>query len=173
MRLEKKAIVNEIRANLEGAVFLILIDYQGLKVRQGEELRRRLAGQKAQFHVVKNTYLRKALGEDRQRLVADALTSTTAIVSGAGDVVETARILAGFQQEQRVLTLKRGLIDGRALSAEDLAVLTTLPPRTALLGLLVGTVAAPMTRLAGVFRQRLASLVYVIQAVQKKKEQPR
>jgi len=170
MRLEKKAIINELRAGLESAAFVILTDYRGLKVRQGEELRRRLAKLGARFHIVKNSFFKLALSEEHRAQVADVLTSPTAIIVGAGDVVETAKVLAGFQQEQRVLTIKRGLLDGRVLSPADVGTLTKLPARPVLFSMLVGTIAAPMTQLAGVFKQKVASLVYVIKAVQEKKE---
>ena len=172
MRFEKTAIINEIRASLKSAAFVILTDYRGLKVRQGEELRRRLAKLGAHFHVVKNSFLKLALPDERRAQLADVLTSPTAIIVGAGDVVEAAKVLAGFQQEQHVLTIKRGLLDGRVLDPADVDTLVKLPARPVLLGMLVGTVAAPMTQLAGVFRQKVASLVYVIKAVQEKKEKP-
>ena len=172
MRLEKKSIINELRAGLENASFVILTDYRGLKVRQGEELRRRLAKLGARFHVVKNSFFKLALPENHRAQVADVLTSPTAIIVGAGDVVETAKVLAGFQQEQHVLTIKRGLLDGRVLSPADVDTLSKLPARPVLFSMLVGVIAAPMMQLAGVFRQKTASLVYVLKAVQEKKEKP-
>ncbi|MFA5042957.1 MAG: 50S ribosomal protein L10 [Kiritimatiellia bacterium] len=172
MRLEKKAIIDELRAGLEGASFVILTDYRGLKVRQGEELRRRLAKLGAHFHIVKNSFFKLALSEERRALLADVLAAPTAVILGAGDVVETAKVLSGFQQEQRVLTIKRGFLDGRVLSPADVDTLIKLPARPVLLGMLVGTIAAPMTQLAGVFKQKVASLVYVIKAVQEKKGNP-
>jgi large subunit ribosomal protein L10 len=172
MRLEKQAIIKELRDGLASASFIILTDYRGLKVRQGEELRRRLAKLGARFHIVKNSFFKLALPEDQRMQAADVLTSPTAVVVGAGDVVETAKVLAGFQQEQRVLTIKRGLLDGQVLSPAEMDALTKLPARPVLLGMLVGVIAAPMAQLAGVFKQKLASLVYVIQAAQEKKEKP-
>ncbi len=172
MRSEKKSIVNELRSGLESASFVILTDYRGMKVRQGEDLRRRLAKFGAQFHIVKNSFFKLALPENQRAQLADALAAPTAVIFGAGDVVETAKVLAGFQQEQHVLSIKRGLLDGRLLSSSDVDTLIKLPARPVLLGMLVGTIAAPMTHLAGVFRQKVASLVYVIKAVQEKKEKP-
>ena len=172
MRLEKKAIVNEIRVSLEGAAFVILADYRGLKVRQGEELRRRLAKFGARLNIVKNSFFKLALPENHRAQLADVLTSQTAVIFGSGDVVETAKVLAGFQQEQRVLTIKRGLLDGRVLSPADVDTLSKLPARPVLYGMLAGVVAAPMMQLAGVFKQKTASLVYVLKAVQEKKEKP-
>jgi large subunit ribosomal protein L10 len=172
MRSEKKSIVSEIRAGLDGSSFVILTDYRGLKVRQGEELRRRMAKLSAQFHIVKNSFFKLALSEDRRALIEDALTSPTAIIVGRGDVVETAKALAGFQQEFKVLTVKRGLLGGAPLTAAEVETLTKLPARPVLYGMLVGTLAAPMTRLPGLLMQKLASLVYVLKAVQEKKEKP-
>ena len=172
MRLEKTAIVNELRASLEGAAFVILMDYRGLKVRQGEVLRRRLAKFGARLNIVKNSFFKLALPEDRRAQMADVLTSPTAIIFGSGDVAETAKVLAGFQQEQHVLTIKRGLWDGRVLSPADVDTLSKLPARPVLFSMLVGVVAAPMMQLAGVFKQKTASLVYVLKAVQEKKEKP-
>jgi ribosomal protein L10 len=37
-------------------------------------------------------------------------------------------------------------------------------------GMLVGTIAAPMSNLVGVMSQKLSSLVYVLNAVKEKKE---
>ena len=170
MRLEKTAIVNELRASLEGAAFVILMDYRGLKVRQGEELRGRLAKFGARLNIVKNSFFKLALPEDRRAQVADVLTLPTAIIFGSGDVAETAKVLAGFQQEQRVLTIKRGLLDGRVLSPADVDTLSKLPARPVLFSMLVGVVAAPMMQLVGVFKQKTASLVYILKAVQEKKE---
>ena len=172
MRLEKKAIVNELRAVLEGVSFIILADYRGLKVRQGDELRRRLAKFGARFNIVKNSFFKLALPEDRRAQLADALRSPTAVILGSGDAVETAKVLAGFQQKHRVLTIKRGLLDGRVLSPADVDMLSKLPARPVLFSMLVGVVAAPMMQLAGVLKQKTASLVYVIKAVQEKKEKP-
>lgn len=172
MRLEKKAIVNEIRTGLERASFVFMLDYRGLKVRQGEELRRRLAKLGARLSIVKNSFFKLALPEDRRPQVADVLTSPTAIIFGSGDVVETAKVLADFQQDQHVLTIKRGLLDGRVLSPADVNTLSKLPGRPVLFSMLVGVIAAPMMQLAGVFKQKTASLVYVLKAVQEKKGKP-
>jgi len=172
MRLEKTAIVNELRAGLEKASFVILMDFRGLKVRQSEDLRRRLNKFGARLSIVKNNFLKLALPEDRRAQVADVLISQTAVIYGSGDAVETTKVLAGFQQEQHVLTIKRGLLDGRVLSPADVDTLSKLPARPVLFSMLVGVVAAPMIQLAGVFKQKTASLVYVLKAVQEKKEKP-
>lgn len=169
IRPEKKAIVNELRASLADAAFVMLADYRGLKVQPLQELRRQLTRLGAKLHIVKNSFLKLALAAERREQLGDVLTTPTAVIVGSGDLVRAAKVLESFQQEQRVLSFKRGFWDGRTLSSEEFSRLLKLPPRPVLLSLLLGTMASPMAHLVGVFNQKLASLVYVLKAVQEKK----
>lgn len=169
MRLEKKAIVSELQEGLKGANVVILTDYRGLKVRQGEDLRRRLAKVNARFNVVKNSFLRLALSEAPWMRVDDVFGTPTAVVIGRGDAIETAKVVAGFQQEQKILAIKRCFLDNRLLSPSDVEALVQLPSRQVLLGMFVGALAAPMSMMVGVFKQKMSSIVYALKAVQEKK----
>ena len=60
-------------------------------------------------------------------------------------------------------------MDGAVLQAADVEALATLPPKKVMQGVLVGTIAAPMSNLVGVMNQKLASLVYVLKAAADKK----
>ena len=63
MRPEKQAIVDELKSQITNSVFVILTDYRGLKVAKTEELRRRLRGVNASFHVVQNRMFRHVARE--------------------------------------------------------------------------------------------------------------
>ncbi len=84
-------------------------------------------------------------------------------------MAEVAKILQGFIKEHSLPMLKGGRLGTTGLSASDIELMAKLPARKILLGMLVGTIAAPMSQLAGVFRQKLASIVYVLKAVEQKK----
>ena len=60
-------------------------------------------------------------------------------------------------------------MDGTVISADQVDVLATLPSKKVMQGMLVGTLAAPMSNLVGVMSQKLASLVYVLKAAADKK----
>ena len=55
MREEKKLITKEYVDRLSNSPYFIVINYEGLKVDEFEELRDRLANSKAELHVVKNS----------------------------------------------------------------------------------------------------------------------
>ncbi len=171
MRPEKHTMVEEIRQKVDGKVFVILADFNGLNVQKTADLRDRLRGADAEYTVVKNRLMNRVVQESELTGLEDALKGPTAIVSGNGDVVETAKILKAFIKENKKPIIKLGTFSGAILSAEDVEKLASMPPREELLGRLVGTIAAPMTQLVGVMNQKVCSLLYVLQAVKDKKEQ--
>lgn len=169
MRPEKKSIVAEIRAQVAGSSFVFLANHKGMSVAHTQELRKRLAKLKAQFHVVKLSYFKKAVEGLPGISVDPKLSLPLAIVFGQGDAVETAKALAGFAAENKVATIASGFLDGRSFTAPELAELIKLPPRSVLLGMLAGGLAAPLAGLAGVMRQKVSSIVYALQAIQDSK----
>ncbi len=166
MRPEKESIVNELRGKLQDAVFVILADYRGLSVAKTEDLRQRLHARNVHLQVVKNRMLNLA-SED---FVTQELTGPSAMVYGEGDVVEIAKILKDFIRENNLPVIKMGALRGAILSAEDIQKLASLPSRDQLLAIAVCTIAAPMTQMAGVLQQKVASLLYALRAIQEKKE---
>jgi len=171
MRPEKEAIVREIREQLEPCAFVILSDYRGLTVEQFADLRDRLRESGAEVRVVKNAFLGRAVQELGWDGSAAFMDGPTAMIAGAGDVTEAAKIVKAFVKENELPVLKGGWLEKRPISAADVENMAGLPSLEVLRGMLAGTLAAPMTRLVGVMQQKLLSLVYVLKAVQEKKAQ--
>ena len=67
--------------------------------------------------------------------------------------------------------VKYGVLDGVLLSADDVAALADLPPREVLLAQLLGLLQAPGSQLVRVLNAKIASVVYVLDAIRKKKEE--
>ncbi|MBU4199155.1 MAG: 50S ribosomal protein L10 [Verrucomicrobia bacterium] len=171
MRLEKKSINDDLRAWLVNAGYVILTDYRGMKVRQSDALRHRLAKLHAQIHVVPNRLCKRVVAELNWGPADQAFLGPTALVTGSGDVIEAAKLLKEFNDENRLPTIKLGRFDGRYFSPADIEILVNLPAKPVLYSMLVGTIAAPMSQLVGVLKQKVSSLVYVLKAVQDKKSQ--
>lgn len=171
MRLEKTSISNDIRSWLVNAAYVILADYRGMKVQQMNDLRRRLAKLTAQMHVVPNRQCQRLMAELKWEADDQAFVGPTALISGSGDAVEAAKLLREFAEEQRLPRVKLGRFEGRFFTPADIEILVQLPSRPVLYAMLAGTIAAPMVQLAGVLQQKVASLVYVLKAVQDKKSQ--
>lgn len=169
IRPEKKSVVGELQDRISKGGYFFLADYTGMKSGPTLELRRRLRGAKARVQVVPNRLFKKALGADRAAKLDAPMQGPTALIVGQGDVVETAKLLAGFAKEFKLPVMKGGELEGRVLTAADIGALADMPAKPVLLGKFLGTLVAPMSGLVGVLNQKLASLVYVLKAVGEKK----
>ena len=170
MRPEKQAIAREIKEQLAGATFAILTDFTGMDTAKTAALRRKLRETEARFQVVPNRLFRVVAKELDYSGLEPALKGPTALVYGAGDVAATAKALREFiKGNNKIPVVKLGQLDGAVLKPADVEALAAMPPKKVLQGMLVGTLAAPMSNLVGVMSQKLASLVYVLKAASDKK----
>ena len=71
MRPEKATIVSDLSEKLNRSPFLLVTDYQRMKVDQFGELRNRLAPAGAEVRVVKNSFLKRAMADSGMPDVAD------------------------------------------------------------------------------------------------------
>lgn len=170
MRPEKQAIAEELKERVSGSDYVILADYTGMTVDQMQNLRGKLGEANARLMVVPNRQFGHVARELHLSGLAEDLKGPTAMVFGTGDVVETSKILRSFARGTDIPALKLGAVQGQVISAEQVRQLAQMPPREQLLAMAVGTLAAPMSGLVGVMKQKLASLVYVLQAAVDKKQ---
>jgi large subunit ribosomal protein L10 len=171
MRIEKTSILDEVRATIGGAEFIFLVNYTGLTVKALTELRALLETKAVRLQVMKNTFIRLALPEELAAGLAEALNGPTAVVCGRGDASEVAKLVKGFIGTHASVSVKGGCLNTQVLTGADVMALAALPSREIMLGRLVGTVAAPMTQLVGVMGAKVRSLLYVLKAVEEKKNQ--
>lgn len=171
IRPEKKAMYNEVQENISGALYMLLADYKGMTMPETDEFKKLLRGANARVKVVKNSMLGRISSEMGCGFGGNALAGPTAVIFGSGDVVEVAKILRKFSADKEKPALKGGVLEGSVLSAKDVVELAKLPGKKELQAKLVGTLAAPMTQLAGVMNQKVCSLLYVLNAVREKKDQ--
>lgn len=164
MRPEKANIVSDLSEKLNRSPFLLVTDYQRMKVDQFGELRNRLAPAGAEVRVVKNSFLKRAMADSGMPDVADKLTGQTAIVMGKNDVAPVAKILKLFAAEFKIATLKIGVVDKAVLSTSDVEALAELPAREILLSQLLGLLLAPTTRLVRVLNEPASAFARLLKA---------
>lgn len=170
MRPEKKSMVEELRTKLGDSVFVIFADYRGMSVAKTEDLRKKLRGVNASMQVVQNRMVGHVARELKYPGIDSGLEGPSAMVFGKGDVVQAAKVLKQFVKDNERPVVKIGALEGVLLSSKDIEQLASIPSREVLLAMFVGTVAAPLMNLVGVLQQKAASILYVLQAIQEKKE---
>jgi large subunit ribosomal protein L10 len=172
MRPEKTNIVSDLSEKLKRSPFVIVTDYQRMKVADFSELRSRLAPTGAEMHVVKNNFLKRAMADSGFPDVSDQLVGQTAIVTGENDVAPVAKIFKTFATEFKIAAVKIGFIDRAVLSTAELETLAELPPRETLQAQLLGLLLSPATRLVRLLNEPASALARLLKAKAEKEGAP-
>ena len=146
-RDEKAAVIEEVAREIGDAEAIFAVDYRGISVKQSAELRGRLEDAGASFRVVKNRLSARAADQAGVDSLKTLLEGPSALTFVRGDAATAAKELAGFRREHGLLVFKGGLLNGDALSADDVEAISRLPAREALYGQLVGVTASPLNGL--------------------------
>ncbi len=150
---QKKPIVEEIKASMDGAASVVLVDYRGLTVEQDTQLRRTAREAGLVYKVCKNTMVKLAIeGTPFEELSKD-LEGPTAVVISKDDATAPARIMAEFAKKADKLELKSGIVEGTYYDAQGIQVIAQIPSREELLSRLVGSLQSPIANLARVLKQ--------------------
>src|SRR5215207_4914086 len=165
---EKTAAVEEITERFQGSSAAVLTEYRGLTMAQLTQLRRSL-GQNTTYAVVKNTLTKRAATEAGFAVPDELLTGPTAIAFISGDPVEAAKGLRDFSRTNPLLVIKGGVLDGKALSPEDVRRLADVEPREVLLARLAGAMQGSLSKAAGLFQAPLSQVARLAAALQEKK----
>ena len=164
MRPEKTSLVSEFSEKLKRSPFVLVTDYQRMKVVDFSELRNRLAPAGAEMHVVKNNFLKRAMTDSGFPDAGENLTGQTAVVTGENDVAPVAKIFKAFAAEFKIAALKIGFVDRGVLSAADLEKLADLPAREVLQAQLLGLLLSPATRLVRLLNEPGSALARLLKA---------
>ncbi len=164
MRPEKTSIVSDLSEKLKRSPFVLVTDYQRMKVGDFGELRNRLAPAGAEVHVVKNNFLKRAMTDSGFPDLSDKLIGQTAVVTGENDVAPVAKIFKTFAAEFKIAALKIGFVDRTVLSTKELETLADLPPRGTLQAQLLGLLLSPATRLVRLLNEPASVLARLLKA---------
>jgi large subunit ribosomal protein L10 len=165
-RSEKERIVTELTERLRATETLIVADYRGLTMKEIDALRGELLQHGARFTVVKNSLTRRAAEQAVADAVLALLEGPTAIafLESEGDPVAVAKALAETARTTDVLTLRGGVLEGRALTGSEVEELAKLPPADVLHGQVLGAITAPLYAIVGLFTAPLQDLHGLLQA---------
>ena len=161
----KVATIDELKAKVSSTTTAVVTEYRGLTVAEISGIRRQLRTLGADYKVFKNTLVRRAIeGTDVEPMTA-FLEGPTAIAFVEGDVSAVAKALRDLTKASPKLILKGGVMDGKALSAKDIAALADLPPREVLLAQFAGALASPMRTMASLLKAVPQNLAYGLSAL--------
>jgi large subunit ribosomal protein L10 len=171
-RADKVETVGELESIFNSAQAAIVTEYRGMTVAQISELRKRLRKGGGQYHVVKNTLMRRAAGDKLTPELESLLSGPTAIAFALEDPVDTTKALLDYFRELRreEFVVKGGYVGGRIFSPAEVTALSKVPPRPVVLGQALGTIQAPLNNFAGTMSGILSEFARTLQALADKRQ---
>ena len=170
-RADKVGVVGELEEVFQKSTATFFTEYRGMTVSEISALRNRIRPGGGQYHVVKNTLFKRAMGDQLTPEAEKLLTGPMAVAFATEDSVDTAKHLLAFLKELRKPDVKvtGGIVDGRMYTIDQITALSKVPPRDVVLGMVVGTLQAPLSNFAGTMNGILGEFARTLQAYTEKR----
>ena len=159
-----------IKEDLGGACAVWVVDYCGLTVKEIQALRRSIREAGGSMKVYKNTLMRIALADAGLPTLDDLLQGPSAFVFADKDAAAAAKAVKEFAKNNQKLEIKGGLMEGKAVTAEEVEAIASLPSREQLLGQIAGAISGVARGLAVSLSGVSRGLAVATQAVADQKE---
>ena len=169
-RTEKHEFVTGLSAALSATSMVVVTQNQGLTVAEATELRRRMRAAGATFKVAKNRLALLALEGTLFGGIKPMLKGPTAL-AWSSDAVSVAKATVDFARTNEKFVLVGGALGARTLDADGIRALAELPGLDELRGRILGMIATPATRIAGVLQGSAGQLARVFGAYARKDEE--
>ena len=145
---KKEEQVKELAEQIKAANVVLLTDYRGISVTDVTKLRSELRNVNAEYKVIKNNIVKRALDLNGESELDSVLEGPIALVMSNEDYLEPSKVIYNFTKTHDFYKIKGGIIEGKVMSADEIITLAKLPSRQELLAKLAGALLGNITKLA-------------------------
>jgi len=158
--------IDDLTGKLGRAVVTILVQTQGLKVKDMNELRSKMRAARIELQIAKNTLLRIATERNQMDdLDKSIFKGQTAVAFGYEDEIATARAVTDYIRTSKIAVLKSGILGGRALTADQVENLAKISGgKNYAKAQAVGVIQGPLATTYSLLTAPMRDFCYVIQA---------
>ena len=123
---QKKSYISEMTTQFENSEAVLVTHYQGLTVKQLDELRAEMRKHGIQFKVTKNRITKLALEKSKCKNLSNLFTGPTAVAL-SNDAIMSAKILTKFSKVNANLKIHGGIMGKDILDVAGVANVASLP----------------------------------------------
>ena len=167
----KKQVVEDIKAKIQAAKSVVLVDYKGLTVAQDTEFRTEFRKAGCEYKVLKNTLVRRAFNELGVTAFDEDLNGPTAVAFGADETAAAKVAVKACDTYNGVVTVKSAYVDGQRVDENGVKALSKMPTREELIAKMLGSMQSPISGFVGVLSGVSRKLVIALNAIAEKKAQ--
>jgi len=170
IKKEKVDAVKDLQDVIGGSSFFVFTGYEGLDAVSISKLRDEMYPD-SRAQVVRNNLANIAFKNESLNIPDDVFKNTTMMFSTSEDPVKMGKSLVAFSKEHEPFALKGGVLDRKFLNREELIQLSKLPSKPELIAKSVMLIKSPINQLVANISSPLRGLVYVLQAIEKQKQE--
>ena len=146
-RSEKEAVIKDVTELAAKAQTLVMAEYRGVTVADMTKLRSSARSQGVALSVLKNTLARRAVVGSSFEVASEQMSGPL-IYGFSEDAVAAAKVVADFAKTNDKLVIRAGVYGGKALDANGVKQLASIPSKEVLLAQLCGLLMPPISRTA-------------------------
>lgn len=170
----KYELVAGLKEKLDRSNAVFVGEYRGMTVAQSTALRAKVRQAGGELKIAKNTLFAIAMSEAGKTPLPEELMKGPNIFALCyDDPVGVAKVLKEYANDktQKAFLLKGGILDNQVLSLEQLLALADLPSKEVMRGMVVRTIAAPISGLVNVLSGTIRGLVTCLAQIRDKREE--
>ena len=165
---KKKNYIEEMKGFFNKTSSVFITHYQGLSVKQIDELRKEMRKHGILFKITKNRITKLALEGSKFKKLENLFSGPTA-VAFSEDAITSAKILTKFAKTNSNLKIIGGIIEENPLSLEDVEKIATLPTLAEARAKIVGILAIPAQKIMSILLAPGSKIAILTRIKSKKK----
>lgn len=160
----KEEVIAQYNDWVKRSQAVILVEYTGANMKSLDNLRAKIRESGGEFHVVKNTLVRRVFADNGWDVPGDLLVKSTAVSFAFADPASTAKALTDATKGNEFVKVKGGFMAGKAMNSAQVKALSDLPPLPVMRAMLLGVLQAPAGKLVRTLAEPARGLAAVIKA---------
>ena len=148
-REQKKSYITEMATQFENSEAVLVAHYQGLTVKQLDELRAEMRKHGIQFKVTKNRITKLALEKSKCKNLSNLFTGPTAVAL-SNDAIMSAKILTKFSKVNANLKILGGIMGKDILDVTGVVNIASLPTLDEARAKIIGILRSPAQKIVGI-----------------------
>ena len=164
---KKKLYIEEMKDFFKKTTSVFVTQYQGLSVKQIDELRSEMRKHGILFRITKNRITKLALEGSKFKKLENLFSGPTA-VAFSEDAITSAKILTKFAKRNSNLKIIGGIMEDEQLSTEDVEKIATLPTLSEARAKIVGILTAPAQKIMSILLAPGSKIAILAHAKSKK-----
>ena len=150
MNKERKLnYIKEMTNHFDKSEAIIVTHYQGLTVKQLDELRQKMREHGIIFKITKNRITKIALEKTKCKELSDLFSGPTAVALSQ-DVIASAKILTNFSKDHKSLKILGGIMGNDILDVSGVENVAILPSLEEARAKIIGILRLPAQKIASI-----------------------